>query len=74
MDVNEFLNPNLFNTFPNKAWYFYGIRFNLYKETKPHQGYKMLHEIGKNIIYQNDINLSIKIFNEPREIRYHIYL
>jgi len=39
---NDFINN------PKKAWYFYGTRYNEYKNTKPHIGFYKLLEISKS--------------------------
>jgi len=41
----EMANPKLFKEDPHEAWGFYGSRYNLYKETEPHQGYDLLKEL-----------------------------
>ncbi len=38
---NDFINK------PNEAWYFYGIRYNEYKNTMPHSGFYQLLEISR---------------------------
>ena len=40
-------NPKLFKTNPYLAWAFYGHRLNLYRETIPHDGFKMLLDLVK---------------------------
>ncbi|MDF1878392.1 hypothetical protein JHD46_01920 [Sulfurimonas sp. SAG-AH-194-C20] len=40
-------NPKWFDTNPKLAWAFYGHRFNLYNETVPHSGFKMLSDFVK---------------------------
>ena len=35
----DMANPRWFQTNPKLAWAFYGHRFNLYRETKPHKGF-----------------------------------
>ena len=41
----EVANPQWFETNPALAWAFYGHRFNLYKNTVPHEGFKMLLDL-----------------------------
>jgi len=38
-------NPKWFATNPSLAWAFYGHRLNLYRETTPHAGFKMLLDL-----------------------------
>ena len=38
-------NPKLFKTNPSLAWAFYGHRLNLYRDTVPHNGFKLLLEL-----------------------------
>ncbi len=38
----QMANPAWFKTEPKLAWAFYGHRLNLYRETTPHNGFKML--------------------------------
>jgi len=41
-DYMDFTNPQGFRTEPEFAWGFYGHLYNLYKNAKPHTGYKQL--------------------------------
>lgn len=43
----DMANPDWFESRPEVAWGFYGHRLNLYRRTEPHEGYRMLLEIGK---------------------------
>lgn len=61
LNFEDIANPNFFLSYPKKAWYFYGHRFNLYKETTPHLGYKMLHEIGKKVKEDNYIVITSNV-------------
>lgn len=40
-------NPEWFESEPTLAWAFYGHRLNLYRDTVPHDGFKMLLELCK---------------------------
>ena len=40
-------NPKWFATNPPLAWAFYGHRLNLYRDTVPHEGFKMLLDLVK---------------------------
>jgi len=42
-------NPRHFNTDPRLAWGFYGHRLNLYRATQPHDGFRLLREIGERM-------------------------
>ncbi|MEA2029819.1 MAG: Sir2 family NAD-dependent protein deacetylase [Campylobacterota bacterium] len=43
----QMANPQWFDSDPRLAWAFYGHRLNLYRETIPHDGFKMLLELAK---------------------------
>ena len=43
----ELANPMWFKENPKLAWAFYGHRLNLYRKTEPHEGFKILLNIGK---------------------------
>jgi len=43
----QMANPTWFKTEPKLAWAFYGHRLNLYRETTPHNGFKMLLNLVK---------------------------
>jgi NAD-dependent SIR2 family protein deacetylase len=55
-------NPKFFENHPTKAWYFYGHRYILYKNTQPHEGYSILNKIqdkyyGNNyFIYTSNVD------------------
>jgi len=38
----DLANPTWFHTHPERAWGFYGYRYNLYRDTQPHQGFQIL--------------------------------
>ncbi len=42
--LDEIASPDAFNTDPELAWGFYGHRLNLYRNTPPHDGYRILRE------------------------------
>ncbi|MEI2635817.1 MAG: Sir2 family NAD-dependent protein deacetylase [Methylotenera sp.] len=44
----EIASPGNFEHDPKLAWGFYGHRLNLYRNTKPHAGFRMLREIAAN--------------------------
>lgn len=47
LSFQEMANPIWFITNPPMAWAFYGHRYNLYKNTVPHDGFKMLLDLVK---------------------------
>src|SRR5947209_11919199 len=44
----EIADPRAFEESPNLAWAFYGHRLLLYRETRPHKGFRLLLECGQN--------------------------
>jgi NAD-dependent SIR2 family protein deacetylase len=46
LSFEEMANPAWFSENPHLAWAFCGHRLNLYRQTKPHQGFSQLLEIG----------------------------
>lgn len=47
LSFEELANPKWFYTNPSMAWAFYGHRYELYKKTIPHDGFKMLLDLVK---------------------------
>jgi len=47
ISFQEMANPKWFITNPPLAWAFYGHRLNLYRDTIPHDGFKMLLDLVK---------------------------
>ncbi len=47
LSFSEMANPHWFEEDPSLAWAFYGHRLNLYRETKPHEGFYMLLDLVK---------------------------
>ena len=45
IEFQEMANPKWFATNPPLAWAFYGHRLNLYRETIPHNGFKILLDL-----------------------------
>lgn len=45
----DIANPEAFRSDPYRAWGFYGHRLNLYRETHPHDGFRILLEIAERI-------------------------
>lgn len=47
ISFEEMAQPQWFHDRPEMAWAFYGHRQQLYRETKPHMGFSMLHDWGR---------------------------
>lgn len=47
ISFSEMANPDWFRTDPSLAWGFYGHRLNLYRKTTPHDGFRILLDLGK---------------------------
>ncbi len=47
----DMANPGWFKRDPELAWGFYGHRFNLYRETKPHRGFEILLRWAENLAH-----------------------
>jgi NAD-dependent SIR2 family protein deacetylase len=45
----DMANPQWFSSDPEFAWGFYGHRLNLYRKTKPHDGFQILKKWGKKM-------------------------
>lgn len=43
----DIAQPLQFKSNPERAWGFYGHRLNLYRQTMPHNGFRMLRELGE---------------------------
>jgi NAD-dependent SIR2 family protein deacetylase len=46
-------DPGYLEYYPKKIWYFYGHRYNLFRNTTYHPGYTMLKEICKKFVGGN---------------------
>jgi hypothetical protein len=55
----EIASPHYFETDPALAWGFYGHRLNLYRSTVPHEGFRILLELGAGTAIP-----SVRIFGE----------
>lgn len=44
LSFHDLANPEWFENDPSRAWGFYGHRFNLYREAKPHLGFNILQK------------------------------
>jgi len=49
IDFTGIANPAAFARRPELAWGFYGHRLKLYRDTAPHDGYRILREIGERL-------------------------
>ncbi len=49
MTFEKIAHPDNFRDDPKTAWGFYGHRLNLYRETDPHLGFKLLKAIGESM-------------------------
>lgn len=49
LSFEEMANPVWFQNDPHLAWAFYGHRLSLYRQTKPHLGFRQLLEIGSRM-------------------------
>ena len=47
LEFEDMANPKWFYTNPSMAWAFYGHRYDLYKKTTPHDGFKILLDLVK---------------------------
>ncbi len=43
LSFQDLANPQWFFDYPNRAWGFYGHRYQLYNKTKPHEGFDILN-------------------------------
>ncbi len=51
LKFEEMANPEWFESDPQLAWAFYGHRLHLYRETVPHEGFKMLLDLSNTKKY-----------------------
>ena len=49
IEFENIANPNAFRADPIQAWGFYGHRLKLYRETTPHDGFRILKEIAEKL-------------------------
>ena len=49
MGFSDIANPAAFNRDPRLAWGFYGHRLDLYRRTVPHEGFRLLHDLGQRV-------------------------
>lgn len=49
LSFEQMANPRWFEKNPKLAWAFYGHRFNLYRQTKPHHGFEILLNFARKM-------------------------
>ena len=49
IDFHSIASPEAFMKMPERAWGFYGHRLKLYRDTVPHDGFRLLREIGATL-------------------------
>ena len=49
IEFHRIASPEAFVRMPNRAWGFYGHRLNLYRDTVPHDGFRLLREMGAKL-------------------------
>lgn len=55
LHFEEMANPEWFESDPQLAWAFYGHRLHLYRDTVPHEGFKLLLELSNTKKYGANI-------------------
>ncbi|MDF1878421.1 NAD-dependent deacetylase [Sulfurimonas sp. SAG-AH-194-C20] len=78
ISFSEMANPQWFQSKPTLAWAFYGHRLNLYRETIPHEGFKMLLNLVKEknedyFIYTSNVDGQFQKaqFDEEKIVEVH---
>ena len=57
MTFQQAANPQFFYEKPQNFWFFYGHRFNIYKEAKPHSGYHSSLSLTNNyFVYTSNVD------------------
>lgn len=49
IDFHRIASPEAFMQMPERAWGFYGHRLNLYRDTVPHDGFRLLRQMGAKL-------------------------
>jgi NAD-dependent SIR2 family protein deacetylase len=49
IEFHRIASPEAFVRMPNRAWGFYGHRLKLYRDTVPHDGFRLLREMGEKL-------------------------
>lgn len=55
MSFSEIANPRSFEKRPEIAWGFYGHRLQLYRQTKPHEGFHILTRLADKLKYRSAV-------------------
>lgn len=78
ISFSQMANPEWFENDPELAWAFYGHRYNLYKETIPHDGFTMLKDLIKRkkqnyFIYTSNVDGQFQKagFDEEKIVEIH---
>lgn len=74
MTFTQAANPQFFHSDPQKYWFFYGHRFNLYTQAAPHDGYKSALNISDNyFVYTSNVDGHFirSGFDEDRVVECH---
>ena len=74
----ELANPRWFIENPRLAWAFYGHRLNLYRKTKPHEGFYLLKDLaekkkGKYFVFTSNVDGQFQKagYDEKRIVEIH---
>lgn len=78
MSFGDIANPRAFAKTPELAWGFYGHRWRLYRETQPHDGFRLLHEIGSKLadgcfVFTSNVDGHFQKAGVPAERIYEIH-
>jgi NAD-dependent SIR2 family protein deacetylase len=78
LDFQQMANPRWFTTNPSLAWAFYGHRLQLYRDTIPHDGFRLLLELVKKknknyFIYTSNVDGQFQkaSFSEDKIVEAH---
>ncbi len=78
LGFEDMANPKWFDTDPRLAWCFYGHRYNLYRRTEPHTGFKILmHWIRAleldHFVYTSNVDEQFQKAGFPKEKIYECH-
>ncbi|NPA11427.1 MAG: NAD-dependent deacetylase [Epsilonproteobacteria bacterium] len=74
LNFQSLANPRWFDINPKLAWAFYGHRLKLYRETTPHEGYKILLELPhEKFVFTSNVDGHFQKagFSEKRIVEIH---
>jgi len=78
ISFEDMADPEWFEKDPHLAWAFYGHRLNLYRDTTPHNGFKMLLDLVKSknnnyFVYTSNVDGAFQKagFDEDRIVEVH---